>query len=1106
MLPAAAATATVSPAPVLDGAGAGGPVIVWMKDQHANLNLRTQGAQRIAAAHSDQASIVSDIKSHGGTDIRQLVSVNAVAAQLSADEVKRLSRNSGVSKIVPDAQVEVLATATTATVDDPASLDPALCPSDPAKPLNEPEALADIHYQSDDPNAPRMASSIATGKGVLIGIDGMNSLAGNPNFTRTDGSHVVIGAPDYTKDKSNDEAYGDASSIGAQGTVVYDFAKELPYSGLPTGCTFVLRGDAPDASLVDAGNMDTPESIAGQSDSGTRSESQIVAGIDTAVTKYHVDVISESYGYSPRPGSYKTHWAANDAAVAAGVTVVVSSGDSGVSGTISSPADDPQVIAVGATNTLRLNAQAYGYTGWGNGDITPLSSGGVTPNNKVVDLVAPGYGGQAACNPAGSGCPTNTATEAFGGTSQSAPFVAGAAADVIQAYRDSHSGTSPTPAMVKQILTGTATDIGAPADQQGSGLLDIYAAVKAAQQMPGSTLATGGGDSPALVTPQTQLDLTGNPGTTNDQTVQLYNTGDTATTVTGSYRSLGTPTQIGDVVTEDVSAPDPSLPVPAEGARAAAPVTFTVPAGLDRLDADMIWPDPTHGAVLSFTLVDPKGRLRQISYDYGTPSTRAGRLGTVPNLQHTEIAHPEAGKWTAKILWANGRSHLQDPPNVPGTYTGSVSFKASGRHFVTAPASGPVVIPAHSSVGVPLHIAMPAEPGDHPQSVQFTADSGAATSLPVSRRTLIPAAGGPFDTLITSTVGRDQGQTSTFNFPVAAGRKDLTVTFQTDDAGTDNPYTFYLVDPSGKLSTSVGSAATTVDGVTKATGTLHVANPAAGMWEIDVKLNLTVSGKEFTQVVHGTVAPDASAAPVITSPGDGAISGGKTPAISGTGAPGATIKVTDETGRTVCTTTVTTDGSWTCTPNTDLAPGSHTLTANQTDGNGTTTSPTIGVTIAYSSTTENITTTVTQQGGLTISVDNAAAVTLPTPVLTGDATALTTSGDINPVTVTDTRTHSPGWNVVGQVADFTNTNGDTIAATNLGWTPKVLDTATGQTVTPGTTINPGTNGGLAKSQQLATAGVGTANGTAHIGATLNLLAPTTTKTGTYTATMTLTAI
>jgi hypothetical protein len=829
-------------APAVDGAASGGAVIVVLKDQHADLKLKAQGTQRSATTRTDQQAIVSDMKAAGGTDITQLVSVNAVAAHLSAAEVNRLRANPAVAEIEPDATLTV-PTPATAPQGKPAKLSPKLCPSDPSKPLLEPEALSVTHTETDQPGDRDQAALVATGKGVIVANDGINELAGNPNFVRADGSHVVLDAPDYTADDSDGEYYGDASSIAGQGLVVYDFAKELPYSGLPTGCTFRIKGVAPDASLVDTRLIDTPPS------GDALPESQVVAGIDHAVVQEHADVISESYGYRQQPGRYSAFYAANDAAVAAGVTVVVSSGDSGVSGTVSSPATDPNVIAVGATNTLRLTSQAYGYTKWTNNNITPLSSGGTAPNNRVVDLVAPGYGGEAACSPTGSDCPTNTQTEAFGGTSESCPLVAGAVADVIQAYADSHHGTKPSPALIKQILTGTAQDIDAPADEQGAGLLDVYAAVRAAQQEPGGTVRS---DSAALVTAPSQLDIAAPAGATS-QNVTLYNTSGRPTLVTGTYRALGQAVQFGRTVTEPVSAPDPSLPVPADGAQAAAPIRFTVPGGLDRLNADMIVPDPTNSTILSFTLVDPAGRLTQISYDYGTAATQPGQIGTVSNIQHVEVADPQPGRWTALVKWANGRAHLQSPPNVPGTFTGNISFRTTGQHFGYSPAAV-ALVPAHGSATVPLRVSMPAAPGDHPESVQFVAGDGARTSLPVARRTLIPSGGGSFSTVITSSVGRGVGQISTYNVDVPAGQPALTVSFSTPDASADNKFTFFLIDPSGKV---VARASTPSNGVSAAT--LTAPNPVAGRWEIDVELNLTVSGLEFQQVVAGTVSYAAPA-------------------------------------------------------------------------------------------------------------------------------------------------------------------------------------------------------------------------------------------------------
>jgi hypothetical protein len=69
--------------------------------------------------------------------------------------------------------------------------------------------------------------------------------------------------------------------------------------------------------------------------------------------------------------------------------------------------------------------------------------------------------------------------------------------------------------------------------------------------------------------------------------------------------------------------------------------------------------------------------------------------------------------------------------------------------------------------------------------------------------------------------------------------------------------TFWLLDPSGTVVQQVAATpATDASGATIAAAHLVAPSPAAGRWEIDVELNLTTSGKEFTQLVHGVVGYD----------------------------------------------------------------------------------------------------------------------------------------------------------------------------------------------------------------------------------------------------------
>ncbi|HUA28161.1 MAG TPA: S8 family serine peptidase [Streptosporangiaceae bacterium] len=840
------------------------PMVVVFDDQLTTLpDNQAHRRAREATAATMQAPLVAQLKQVRAANITTLSLLNAVAATMPAAEAQALSHTQGVKAVVPDGTIIIgdaaSSTPTVAASQVQKSAIPAtaadgqqLCNSSPSQPLVEPEALTSIHDASSNPNDPDEAAAIATGQGVIVGNVDANSLAGNPNMIRPNGQHVVIDAPNPNENVFSDEFNGDVSTIAAQGTVTYTYATQLPYSTVPANCSFRIVGDATGASLVSTGYF-SDTNAQGQI---VAPESQVIAGLQQAVND-GVNVVSESYGYGALPGANDDLLEpANDAMVAAGVVVVESAGDSGSSGTVEAPADDPNVIDVGGTNDLRLLAQADGYTkGWEDDNMTTLSSGGTAPDGRVVDLVAPGYLALAA---AGAGqTPLPLPTEAFGGTSESAPFVSGAAADVIQAYRDTHGGATPTPAQVKQILTSTATDIGAAADQQGAGLLNVYAAVEAARQMPGTSQARS--STPELVDNPAQLDVQGQGGSVARESVAVYNASASPQRVSGSYRVLGSEFSLGRPVTENVSAPPAGSPLPAQGATAAAPISFYVPRGVSVLDADMRWPDPTNSDdnILSFILTDPAGRLAQSSYDYGA----ANGPNASPDIQHSTVEHPMAGLWTAQVLWANGRGHAQSAPDTPGPYTGTVTFQASGQNFTTSPASAPVTIPPRSSLSVPLRIALPWAPGDAPESVQFTGSNGLESSVPIARRTLIPSAGGLLRATLTSSVSRGAGQITTFYVDVPRGEKDLDVSFFAPDHTADDPVYYYLFSPAdlepavteaGNIEVTAIDTTPTPDNPT-GNASLIAADPQPGLWEIDVMQGATTDGTEFSQTVTGFV-------------------------------------------------------------------------------------------------------------------------------------------------------------------------------------------------------------------------------------------------------------
>ena len=279
-----------------------------------------------------------------------------------------------------------------------------------------------------------------------------------------------------------------------------------------------------------------------------------------------------------------------------------------------------------------------------------------------------------------------------------------------------------------------------------------------------------------------------------------------------------------------------------------------VPAGVGRLGVDMRTPNPNNDAVLALLLFDPKGRISQISYDYSiTPD------GPVSNNENVQVANPMPGKWTAQIVWNNGRGHLQDPPIVPGSYRGNIVVRFTGQSYTSKPATGAVTIPAHSSRTVAVPVTQPNSPGDSATSLKFSGGSGPSTIVPVVQRTLIPSQGGTFRTVLGSSVARYQGPLHNFQTEVPAGKKDLRFELATPDASPNNIIDYFLVEPDG-VSIYADSTPSVTTEYSREAGhaSIVVSRPDAGLWTLQVFVVNTESGKEFDQTVTGSLAYNTS--------------------------------------------------------------------------------------------------------------------------------------------------------------------------------------------------------------------------------------------------------
>ena len=228
-----------------------------------------------------------------------------------------------------------------------------------------------------------------------------------------------------------------------------------------------FRGVAPDAGLVSLklGTYD-----------GAVDVSQVIAAIDWVVQHRrnggrNIRVLNLAYGTmstnSPQadPLSHAVENAWRN-----GIVVVASAGNSGRSAALGTPAVNPYVVAVGASDTA-------GTVGTSDDSVATFSSGGDAVRRP--DLVAPGRSIVSLRDP-GSFIDYHYPSARVGetlfkgiGTSQSAAVVSGAAALLLQ------QRPGLTPDQVKRLLTRTAAAVSSDGAAAGAGVVRIDSALAA---------------------------------------------------------------------------------------------------------------------------------------------------------------------------------------------------------------------------------------------------------------------------------------------------------------------------------------------------------------------------------------------------------------------------------------------------------------------------------------------------------------------------------------------------------------------------------------------------------------------------------------------------
>lgn len=760
--------------------------------------------------------VVAKLGVRAAKDVYRYHVIAAVAATVSQDTLKALLKDGNVLAVVPDRRIPAPKIPTGA---EGRKLAPKAAKATAT--VLESEALQLTHAQ--DTWSIKVNGHAVKGQGVRVGL----------LDTGTDPVHPDLGPAV--------EAYRDFTGTGLQDNVGHGTATSgcVAAQGLPvynpeTGTLMRYAGMAPMAKVL----------MAKVGDLNGGWDSQFIRGIEWLIDE-KVDIVSDSWGGFALPPDGKDPVSlVVAAAIRHHITFCVSAFNEGPGqGTLGSPSDLKDALTVGASTGAREFSQigfmASGSAYKGDQVITWTSRGPNASGDSKPDILGFGAYGWALAPTAGSDEGGPNIME-FGGTSMAAPVVAGNLALVESAWKMLHPGKAlPSPAYWKQLLASTATDLGYPALDQSSGLVNSQAAVREVLKQGASFLVGVSADSH-------------NPSSWSPRVAQ----GGTATT-TLTVRNTGA---VKEHVTLRPTVFWPSSPSITRKITLTGPdyfdaENFVVPAGTDFVQVRLTWPSAPSVSIRT-AVYDSDGNFITYAPTYGgyghlslDQISLTGPAGQRPVVR---AGHP----WEVDIFPRGGME-----PTSPQQVNLHVEFlrkatwpavKLSTSSFTLWPGNV-----GHATVTLKAPKAAGTFFGG------IVVSNGTATStVPVSERVPVALSSGHgtfHGTIQGSTVEYNGGEFYFYDFQVPAGTRSVSASLTWPHQG--NLVNLYLVDPNGTVRDAKGGDLTVADysvGSAPADALTHTAEqvvwdaPTPGKWQALVWAP-GFSGTSFGEPYTGTI-------------------------------------------------------------------------------------------------------------------------------------------------------------------------------------------------------------------------------------------------------------